>query len=370
MTVENAQISSPQIESASPPVEQANIGGEGGEQSEDDAMGAIFDRLSAEGIQDRGEDGKFKAKPGEGGEEGQASLEGDEGAEVEQPGSTAEQFTSAPAHMPQAIKDQWANLTPEAQKAIATHQAEIDRKFGEYGRFMGENKPVIDRLATARQQMPELFDGMTPEQLAQGALELGAVQVNLNRDPVGTILQIAQTYGVLGGVAQALTGQQPTGDQQLVHGLQREIASLKGQLQSLGDPAAIDKHINATMAKKDAERIIGDFAKSKPHYAEVEASLPAFIDVALKTKPGSSLPDVLEAAYDMAVNAIPEVREKIRASEAEAAARATVAKSDPKRTEAARKAASINVKSNSNGRDKPRSEEEAMADAYDRAMNS
>lgn len=367
MTVENEQILSPQIESAAPPVEQAAVGGEGGEPSEDDAMGAIFDRLSSESIQERGENGKFKDKPGEGGEEGQASLGGEEGAEVE-PGSTAEQVTSAPAHMPQAIKDQWTNMTPETQRAIAAHQAEIDRKFGEYGRFMGENKPVIDRLATVRQEMPELFQGMSPEQLAQGALELGAVQVNLNRDPVGTILQIAQTYGVVGHLAQAITGQQPTGDQQLVHGLQREIASLKGQLQSLGDPAAIDKHINATLAQKDAERIIGDFAKSKPHYAEVEASLPVFIDVALKNKPGASLPEVLDAAYDMAVNAIPEVREKIRASEA--AARATVAKLDPKRTEAARKAASINVKSNSNGRDKPMSEEEAMGDVFDRLTTS
>lgn len=369
MTVENAEISSPQIESAAPPVENAVIGGQGGELSEDDAMGAVFDRLSADGLQEREDNGQFKGKAAEGGEEGQASLEGEEGAEGAEAGSTAEQATLAPAHMPQAIKDQWAALTPDAQKAFSDHQKEIDRKFGEIGRFMGENKPVIDRLASARQEMPELFQGMSPEQLAQGALELGAVQVNLNRDPVGTILQIAQTYGVVGHLAQALSGQQPTNDQQLTQGLQRELASLKGQLQSLGSPAAIEQHIQTAMAKKDAETIISGLS-ARPYYAEVEASLPRFIDIAASQKPGASIGDMIEAAYDMAVNAIPEVRERVRASEAEATAKATVAKLDPKRTEAARKAASINVKSNSNGRPKPMSEDEAMSDAYDRAMNS
>ncbi|WP_420959356.1 hypothetical protein [Brucella sp. IR073] len=368
MTVENAEISAPQIESAAPPVENAIIGGDTGEPSEDDAMGAVFDRLTKQGGPERGHDGKFTAKQGDGADDGagEASLEGEEGAGEGAPGSTAGDAAPAPAHMPQAIKDEWANMTPKAREALATYQGEIDRKFGEMGRFLGENKPIIDRLSTARQQMPELFDGMTPEQLAQGALELGAVQVNLNRDPVGTILQIAQTYGVLGGVAQALSGQQPTPDQHLVQGLQREIASLKGQLQSLGDPAAINKHVEAMMAQKDAERIIDDFAKSKPHYTDIEASLPAFIDIALKSKPSAPLRDVLEAAYDMAVNAIPEVREKVAASEA----KATVAKPDPKRTEAARKAASINVKSTSTGKERPMSEEEAMAAAYDRMMTS
>lgn len=364
MTVENAEISAPQIETAAPPADNAVIGAQDTAVSEDDAMGEVFDRLSGDGIQKRGENGQFKAKDGAG---GQASLEGEEGAEVA-PGSTAEQVTSAPAHMPQSIKDQWATLTPDAQKAFSEYQKDIDRKFGEVGRYLGENKPVIDRLATARQQMPELFEGMSPEQLAQGALELGAVQVNLNRDPIGTILQIAQSYGVLGHLTQALSGQQPNADQQLQYGLQREVASLRGQLQSLGDPQAINKHIEASLAQRDAERIIEEFAKSKPLYADVEASLPTFIDLAMKSKPGASLSEVIGAAYDMAVNAIPEVREKVKASEASAAARATVAAPDPKRTEAARRAASINVKSTSNGKERPMTEDEAMASVYDRLM--
>lgn len=362
MTVETTEISAPQIESAALPVvdaaiEQANDG-----PSEDDAMLETFNRLTKDTSTARGEDGKFTAANGD-----QASLEGEEGAEVVDAGSTAEQTTSAPAHMPQSIKDQWASLTPAAQKAITDHQADIDRKFGEVGRQLGMVKPIADRLSTAQQTMPELFADMSPEQLAQGALELGAVQVRLNRAPLETIIQIAQHYGVLDGLSQRLSGQQPTGDQQLVYGLQQEIASLKGQLTRVSDPASIDQHLDARMAKRDAEKIIEDFAKSKEHYADIEASLPMFIDIAQKgAAPGTPLASLLDAAYDMAVNAIPAVREKIRASEAAA----TVAKTDPKRTEAARRAASINVKSTSTGKERPMTEEDAMRAAYERATAS
>ena len=75
---------------------------------------------------------------------------------------------------------------------------------------------------------------------------------------------------------------------------------------------------------------------------------------------------VLQKAYDMAINANPDVRAKVRAAEA----KATAATPDPKKAAAVRNAVSINVKSSNSGKERPMTEEEAMASAYDRAMAS
>ncbi len=363
MTVENAEISALQIESTTASVGDAGIEQQANESlSEDGAMLEAFNRLTKQTGTERGADGKFTAANGD-----QTSLEGEEGAGEIETGSTAEQVSSAPAHLPQAIKDEWVNLPQKARDAITAHQAEVDRKFGEVGRQLGAVKPIADRLSTAQQTMPELFEGMSAEQLAQGALELGAVQVRLNRAPVETIIQIAQQYGVLDHLAQRLSGQQPSTEQQAAYGLQQELANLKGQLQTATNPAAMNQQFEAMMAQRDAEKVIADFATSKEHYAEIEASLPVFIDIALKgSAPGAPLSAILDAAYDMAINAIPAVREKIRNPEA----KVTAVLTDPKRTEAARRAASINVKSTSTGKERAMSEEDAMRAAYDRLTAS
>ncbi len=64
----------------------------------------------------------------------------------------------------------------------------------------------------------------------------------------------------------------------------------------------------------------------------------------------------------MAVNAIPEVRAKVQATEKIEVAN----QPDSKRSEAARKAASINVKSKGSGKQSYSTDEEAMAAIYDK----
>ena len=73
---------------------------------------------------------------------------------------------------------------------------------------------------------------------------------------------------------------------------------------------------------------------------------------------------ILQKAYDMAINANPDVRAKVRAAEA----KATAGNPDPKKAAAVRNAVSINVKSSTTGKERAVTEEEAMASAYDRAM--
>jgi hypothetical protein len=349
---------------ASSPVDTANPNPA---PSADDQLGKVWDRLMRDNGAERGEGGKFASPTG--------SEQPKDGGQAEPaaaaPGATAPAATAAPAHLTQALKAQWDKMPEEARAEVARLTTEWDRKFGEQGKQLGQVKPIADKLTAAVQQFPE-FKGMTPDQLAEGALQLAAVQSALHKNPLQTIVEIAQHYGVLPHLAAALQGTDvKPGDSadsgRIIAGLERKIANLEADLKKVGSPDTVRSEISRTMLEKDTETLVKDFAKGKDFYGDVEARLPDFISIVLANGGQGRPPaDVLSDAYDMAINAIPEVRAKVRAAEA----RATAAVPDPKRTEAARKAASINVKPSANGKDRALTDEEAMGAAYDRVMAS
>lgn len=332
--------------------------------SEDDEMSAAYDAVMKDDAEarERGKDGKFKGAKGA----ERASLEG-EGKEAGVEGSTAS--TSAPAHLPQAIKASWEQIPVEAREAIAKHQGEMDRKFAEAGRQMQSARPILDKLSQAAQTIP-IMQGMSPQQLADGALQLAAVQAQLDRGSpdqrVQTLMQIANHYGVLPQIAAMVSGQQP--DQQ-VTSLHQEIAQLRqllGQQQVHNSPEMIEGKFAEMMRVRDAEQAVEGFAKSMPLFADVEASLPRFVEMARERLPNADMMTVLETAYDMAVHADPEARKKA----ADLEAQATTSGGDTDRRAAAKRAASINVKSHTSGKGRQSSEEELMGAAYERAMAS
>jgi len=328
-------------------------------------LGAAYDRVAVQNGADRGEGGKFVSPNAP--EDGKAASETAKTAEDEtKPVETP--TVAAPAHLPQAIKAHWDKYGAEAQAAIAAHQTEMDRKFGEVGKQLGQMKPFHDEFVAAMEQYPE-WRGRPPAQLAQGAIRLAAVEAHLQKNPIGTILDIAERIGVKAQLAQVFSGQQAQEGSQAHHvaRLERELESLKSQLGKAASPDTIRGEISRTMLEKDAEKVTHDFASSKEHWADVEAAMPSFIGMVLEQGgQGRPMQDILADAYDMAINANPEVRAKIRAAEA----KATAAQTDPKRTEAARKAASINVPSTTSGKERVPSEDELLAAAYDRRMAS
>lgn len=335
--------------------------------SEDAELGAVWDKLQD---QPRSEDGKFASREPvteavEDAETTEATERFTEEAQEQSEETQAEEkpATAAPAHLPQAIKAEWEKIPEAARESLASFTQEWDRKFGELGKQLDTVRPIADQLMQATQTFPE-FRGMTPQQLAEGALQLAAVQTRLGNDPVNTILDVANTYGVLPQLTEKLTGQQATPEQNELAGLRQEILGLKQAVSPQVTTEAIQEQVSQAVQLRDAEAAIEAFARTKPYYADVEAQLPVFVEMVREQQPDSPIPDVLEAAYDMAVNAIPAVREKVKAAEAQA----TATEIKPERAEAAKKAASINVKSTSNGKVRSLSEEEEMAAAYDRAM--
>lgn len=341
--------------------------------SEDDALGAIFDKLTAEGVevddgpkeQLRGPDGKFVSPNAERDEAAKG-----EGAGENAVSSTVTAAAPAPAHLPQAIKADWDKIPQTARNAIVAHQTEVDRKLGEMGGELGRMKPLREGLQSVIEKWPEYFQNATPEQVAKGAADLAVIQSRLERgdlnSKIQTYIEIGKTYGLLGPVSQILAGQQLPDNANEANTLRNEIAQLKQQLAQIGDPNAIEEKINQAFSAKEKETqdaaFVNSLAAGKQFFAEVQDDLPFYITKA-KSQLGeaATAQAVFDRAYDMAINADPILRAKA------AAPGKTAANVDPKRKEAAEKATAINVTSSSHGKDRALSEDDALARAYDRA---
>jgi hypothetical protein len=335
-------------------------------------MAAVFDRVMAEEPSSgplRDESGRFKssepaeAEPVVAGGEVEAHEASDDGA-GEEPAVEApppEVATPAPAHLPQELKADWEKIPEGARKAITDLQAEHDRKMGELGGQLRDAKPINDAYNRLRQQYPDDFGALDNSTLSEAVANLAVVQARLGRDPVGTIVQVAQQYGVLGDLARIVAGQQPTGEGQQVAQLQQTIAQLQKKIEDFGNPEAIDQRISQRMEVQATETMLAELRKEAPLYAEVEAALPTFIEMAWgQLGHGADRKAVFKLAYDMAVHANPVTRAKAVAPGKTAAA------PSPERVEQIRAATSVNVKSTANGKERAMTEREHAEAVYDR----
>lgn len=337
------------------------------EQSEDDIAGAVFDRLVTQHGADRAEDGKFVSTDPEKAEKPAETAEPAEGAEepaaeAEEP---AEAATPAPANW-QGLEDVWKAIPAEHAEKVKAHFDDLHRRMSDQGRQLASIKPISDQFAQAAKSLPQLAN-MAPDQIAREAIQLAVIQRQLMENPVETILQVANRYGAIPGIIQKLSGQEPTEGAQHVSSLQREIADLKDQLKEALDPERIDTRISQSLENRTAQEAVKSFAAdpANEYWQILEPHLPAHIAEIMEANPSMPADQVLRKAYDKALDAFPALKQ------AKAAAKpAAVTDLDQKRAEAAKKAASVNVKSTSNGKERPLSEEEAMSAAYDRAVAS
>lgn len=326
--------------------------------TESEAMGEVWERLqgaedeapAVEGDKGSGRDeqGRFQTKkPVE-------AAEGDEEAAEARPEQPdAMDKPAIFGNLPGPIREQWEILPPDVRDAIVSSHHQMSAKAMEAGRLMKGLGPIRDSMIEATQAFPELAD-MTPDQVAKEVTELAHTKANLLRDPVNTLLQVAELTGATQALQAIFTGQQqvpqPRPQQQRS---QNEITPdiIRGIVErSLGEGKALDT--------------LSQWSADKPHYQTVENDLPHFIAFAQRTAPpGTSHQDILDQAYNMAVGAF-----GLRAPQTEAATTAPD-ESAPKRSQAALKARSVNVKSQGS-KPTPLTEEQAMGAAWERVMRS
>ena len=228
----------------------------------------------------------------------------------------------------------WDRLSKAAQDAF---RADLDAGRITLGKpAQGATAPDPVQEVVRAYQSEISRRGMAPEQAVKVLFE---AQRALDENPVEALRQLARSYGVdPATLAPSNSAQAPQYSADPVLGqMQQELATLRGYL-TQQQRAAHD----AQMA--DQQRIITDFAKTKaadgvaahPHFEQVRVTMGNL----LQAGEAKSLKD----AYEMAVWARPDLRERILADQrkAETAKREAEAR---KAAEDARKKA-VSVRSN------------------------
>lgn len=366
MSVE--ELSAPMNDSAT--IEHNNPMNDPAASAQADAdLGAVWDRLERDNGAARDDSGKFASNAPENateantGKETQEPLEGGEGGEAEGAEiSTPAPKVPLPATMT-GLDEQWGKIPAEVQEAIAASQKKLHTTMSEQGRALSAYKPVADVFG----EFQEYFNGDRGNYRPDEAVRfLFGLQRGMDDKPLETLLSIADTYQLrpeLQKMFAAGEGQPQTDN---TTALLTEISELKNTIRQMADPSRIDERINTRLNEdRTTAEINGVISRvatpeAMPLYADVEADLPGFIQKSWqKLGDTASQEAVLKLAYDMAVNADPDLRKK-------AAALQTAATTDPKLVENARKANSTNIRSTSTGKHREATEEELLGSVWDK----
>ncbi|MBY3582222.1 hypothetical protein HJA77_13750 [Rhizobium bangladeshense] len=331
--------------------------------SDDDALGAIFDRMEQNNGATRGADGRFTSNRADTADTNGADepLEGG-GGEDKAAGDTS----TPPADVPlpsswRGKEDLWAKVPAELKTDLRAHQEELHKTLSQQGQLLSAYKPLGDVISNYK----EYFGGERGNYKPHEAVEyLFSLQRGMDENPMETLLTIADNYELRPQLAKMFGGEAGEGDNN-PNVLLAKISQLENTIRSMGDPSQIDQRISKRLTEEreigTVNELISRVTKDMPLYDQIpEPDLVTFIHFA-KQKLGSSASQeaVLQRAYDMAVNADPDLRAK-------AAALKTAAATDPSQVAAAKRATQANLRSTSTGRTRELTEEEELGAVYDK----
>lgn len=312
------------------------------EYNEDEALSAVYDKLTEEPVEDAPLD--------------EAPDQPDDQAQIDEPAAEA---PAPPSFLPGPVKEKWASLDPDVRDAIAHSQGEMSRKLADVTRQNHGIAPIRDELTSMAKEFPQLLN-MRPEQVIGEMRQLAQIGQKLEQNPVQAILEVARQRGIEQQLAQVFSGQKPTEGQNHITQLQAEIRSLKQQLSQVGNPEYLQEQVSTLMQQQSAMGEVQNFAQKAEHWDKVENILPKIIPFVRETKPGASATDILAASYDVAIQQL--------GLKAQAKAGDEPAPTDPRKAEAAMKAKSVNVQGARTGKPRALSEDEMLAQVYDRAI--
>tara|TARA_B110000503_G_scaffold137510_1_gene221835 strand:- start:6265 stop:7353 length:1089 start_codon:yes stop_codon:yes gene_type:complete len=272
---------------------------------------------------------------------------------TDQPPVKQEAVVQAKASPPSDLPHSWsadkkarlAALPPE-YRDVVEYAAQRDKDaFAQISRA-GETVKQFQEYVKQYDSLDKVLGHYSADFARRGVHPVQAVatlldaQAKLDANPRDGLVQIGLSYGIdLRPAFQGQQVQQPANDPrvaQLNDALQQTQARLDAYEQRMvqADQMAEQEQSSALQGH------ISNFSKDKPYFDEVRPVMAAM----LRAGQANDLDD----AYDMAVHAKPDVRQRIQLDQrkADEEKRTAEAKS---RAEAARKAASVNVKSGPSG---------------------
>lgn len=345
----------------------------------DAAMGAVWDKFERDNGAGRDDSGRFASdradsadQGADAGADGKEPLEGGGGEEgADAVSSTPADVVPLPPSL-RGLDDVWKEIPAHLQKPLAEHQAKLHKTLSEQGQQLSTFKPIGDTI----QEFKEYFGGERGSyQPAEAIKELFTIQRNMDANPLGTLLDIAKRYELLPHLAKVFSpategteggSAAPANTENAA--LLAEVSELKrtiADMASKADPSKMDERISQKLMEDrqltGARDAINRTSKDMPLFAEVpEDDMVHFINRAWRKLGDTATQDaVLKSAYDMAVNADPDLR-------ARAAALKSAAANDPLKVAEAKRANATNLRSTSTGKPRERTEDEALGDVWDK----
>jgi len=340
----------------------------GGSSNLDAELDSIWDRANVTNGADRGDNGKFVSPNPEPVDEpanpaqqvaDTPSLEGEKG-EGQLDGSTPVDVPLPANRLLNSLDAEWSTLSPELQQKLTERSNELHSRMTDMGQQISRFKP----LQEAAGEFAEYFNGnltingqsISP---ADGVRYLANIQRAMDRDPLPTLLSIADTYNLREELAKMFGGQvQAVPAEQQV--LLREIAELKQTIAGMQSPAKIEQ----VLEQRETDKEISRFASEKPLWNHVVSDLPFFIHKAkAQLGEGAGRLAVLDKAYTMAVEADPALRAQTQAAPRAAA-------DDARKAEAAKRASSVNVTSTSSGKAREPSLDDELSAIWEKSRKA
>ncbi len=295
------------------------------EVSIDDELSAIFRKANP----DRESDGKYAAK--------------EKPAEVTAPAEP--ELPQMPASWAKANEQVWKELTPAARDIFLKREVDSQKGVEQLKTQYEPLKGIAAALEPHRALMSKM--GLTPE---QGVISLiGAHQKLAGPDKYRAILEVAQNYGIDLPRMFAPQGQRP-GENAFVDNLVNEVRSLRAERNA-------EKQAQAQTVQKTLTSEIESFSKA-PDREHFETLKPEMSKLLV-----GGLADGLEDAYDKAARLNKDVWTQIESKSRKAA-------EDKARAEAAKKAASLNVKSSAANTASPKQLDDQLREIYRRRQAS
>ncbi len=332
----------------------------------DAELGAVWDRIERDNGAAR-DNGKFVSTkviehdPSET-QTDTKPLEGGEGEAA----AVAETSTPEAVEVPlpsswRGKDDLWAKIPADLKEPLRAHQEELHKTLSQQGQALSAYKPIGDVI----QKYSDYFDGRRASYKPAEAVEyMFNLQRQMDSNSLETLLQIADTYELRPKLAEMFGGQggEQTDNSQV---LLAKISQLESTLREMGDPSKIDARITSKLKEdrefSQVEEEISRVSKDMPLYAEIpEQDMVYFINKSWeKLGNTASKEAVLKSAYDMAINADPDLRAKAAAAKA-------AASGDPERVAAAKRANSTNIRSTSTGKTRELTDDELLGQVWDK----
>ena len=238
-------------------------------------------------------------------------------------------------------KARLASLPPEYRDVIE-YAAQRDKDaFAQISRA-GETVKQYQEYVKAYDSLDKVLSNYSADFSRRGVHPVQAVatlldaQAKLDANPRDGLIQIGLSYGIdLRPAFQGQQVQQPANDPRVAQ-LDDALRQTQARLDAYEHKMSMAEQQSANEQQTALQDHISTFSKDKPYFEEVRPVMAAM----LRAGQANDLDD----AYDMAVHAKPDVRQRIQLDQRKADDEKRAAEAKGK-AEAARKAASVNVKS-------------------------